>query len=199
MNKISDNFSNARLETLLNNLEDGVMITDSLGNILYINDSCSKIIGFSVDELIGQSVLDKLSDCPIADALKCRMTVSGEHYHFRDSGNECSYTVTPIIQDHEFGGLVGVLKQTAEVGKLMLELRRSTSIIESIYERIADLNGYNHYPNSDVIPMDRMEQVLLRQALTKYGYTVEGKKMAAKALNISLATLYNKLKKYQIS
>lgn len=199
MNKTIDNLSNARLETLLDSLEDGIIITDTLGNIVYINDSCSKILGFSIDELIGHSVLDKLSNCPIADALKFRMPVSGESYHFRDSGKECSYTVTPVIHDDQFGGLVGVLRQTAELGKLMKELSRSTSIIESIYERIADLNGCTDYTNSDVVPIDRMEQVLLRQALIKYGYTVEGKKMAAKALNISLATLYNKLKKYQIS
>ena len=199
MNRVNDNLSNARLKTLLNSLEDGIMITDSIGRILYINDSCAKIVGMSLDELMGQSVLDKLSDCPIAEALKSRMPISGERYYFRESGSECSYTVTPVIQEEEFGGMVGVLKQTAEIGRLMNELKRSTSIIESIYERISDLNGYTKSTNSDVIPIDRMEQVLLRQALTKYGYTVEGKKMAAKALNISLATLYNKLKKYQIS
>ena len=49
------------------------------------------------------------------------------------------------------------------------------------------------------MPIDKMEQLLLRQALAKYGFSVEGKKRAARALNISLATLYNKLKKYQIS
>jgi len=37
---------------------------------------------------------------------------------------------------------------------------------------------------------------MLKLALTRYGETLEGKKKAAQALNISLATLYNKLKKY---
>ncbi|HBV96973.1 MAG TPA: Fis family transcriptional regulator [Desulfotomaculum sp.] len=47
----------------------------------------------------------------------------------------------------------------------------------------------------DLIPIDRMEQILIRKALLKFGNTVEGKRRAAQALNISLATLYNKLKK----
>ncbi len=47
----------------------------------------------------------------------------------------------------------------------------------------------------DLIPIDQMEQILIKKALIKFGNTVEGKRKAAQALNISLATLYNKIKK----
>ncbi len=47
----------------------------------------------------------------------------------------------------------------------------------------------------DLIPIDQMEQILIKKALMKFGSTVEGKRKAAQALNISLATLYNKIKK----
>jgi transcriptional regulator with PAS, ATPase and Fis domain len=43
-----------------------------------------------------------------------------------------------------------------------------------------------------------MEQLLIKKAIAKYGTSVEGKRRAAQALNISLATLYNKLKKSRI-
>lgn len=47
----------------------------------------------------------------------------------------------------------------------------------------------------DLMPIEQMEQLLIKKALSKFGNTVEGKRRAAQALNISLATLYNKLKK----
>lgn len=47
----------------------------------------------------------------------------------------------------------------------------------------------------EIIPLDKMEQKMLKLALARFGETLEGKKKAAQALNISLATLYNKLKK----
>jgi transcriptional regulator with PAS, ATPase and Fis domain len=50
----------------------------------------------------------------------------------------------------------------------------------------------------DIMPLERMEEILLRAALARFGESLEGKKKAALALNISLATLYNKLKKYDI-
>lgn len=49
--------------------------------------------------------------------------------------------------------------------------------------------------NIDLMPIDQMEEMLIRKAMAKYGNSVEGKRRAAQALNISLATLYNKLKK----
>lgn len=47
----------------------------------------------------------------------------------------------------------------------------------------------------ELMTIDQMEQLLIRKAMTKYGNSVEGKRRAAQTLNISLATLYNKLKK----
>ncbi|MDW7740320.1 MAG: sigma 54-interacting transcriptional regulator [Bacillota bacterium] len=48
----------------------------------------------------------------------------------------------------------------------------------------------------EILPIDKMEEMMLKLALTRYGESLQGKKKAAQALNISLATLYNKLKKY---
>jgi transcriptional regulator with PAS, ATPase and Fis domain len=46
----------------------------------------------------------------------------------------------------------------------------------------------------EIMPMAQVEKHMIRLALKQFGDTAEGKKQAAKALEISLATLYNKLK-----
>lgn len=50
--------------------------------------------------------------------------------------------------------------------------------------------------DDNVIPMDEMEKQALEKALAIYGNSLAGKKRAAQELNISLATLYNRIKKY---
>ncbi len=50
--------------------------------------------------------------------------------------------------------------------------------------------------DTDVITFEEMERRLINLAIAKYGYNLDGKKLAAAALGISLATLYNKLRKY---
>lgn len=62
---------------------------------------------------------------------------------------------------------------------------------------IGQFNIVDTTQNTEIMPLDKMEQMMLRAALARYGETLEGKKKAARALNISLATLYNKLKKYK--
>lgn len=49
----------------------------------------------------------------------------------------------------------------------------------------------------ELIPLDEMEKRMIRLALQRFGDSVEGKKKAAQSLNISLATLYNKLKTFK--
>lgn len=46
----------------------------------------------------------------------------------------------------------------------------------------------------ELMALDQLEKKMIRLALQRYGESVEGKKRAAQVLNISLATLYNKLK-----
>lgn len=46
----------------------------------------------------------------------------------------------------------------------------------------------------ELMPLVELEKKMIRLALQRYGDSVEGKKKAAQILNISLATLYNKLK-----
>ena len=52
-------------------------------------------------------------------------------------------------------------------------------------------------PLQDSSPSPEEDQI--KALLTKYGYTLEGKKMIASQLGISLRTLYRKLDQYQLS
>ena len=53
--------------------------------------------------------------------------------------------------------------------------------------------------NKSVFSAPPREEDQIKALLTKYGYTLEGKKMIAKQLGISLRTLYRKLDQYQLS
>jgi two-component system, NtrC family, response regulator HydG len=46
------------------------------------------------------------------------------------------------------------------------------------------------------MPLEKAEEKIIRRAMKKFGCSYEGKKQMAKALGISLATLYNKMNKF---
>jgi len=97
------------------------------------------------------------------------------------------------LTEYEWPGNISELKNTIERAMVIGE----GPVIE--YHQLAPYLGRlraREAPAFDeIIPLDKMEEKMLKLALTRYGKSLEGKKKAAQALNISLATLYNKLKK----
>ncbi|MDO9535795.1 MAG: sigma 54-interacting transcriptional regulator [Bacillota bacterium] len=73
--------------------------------------------------------------------------------------------------------------------------------LENVLERMITLSEENVLLSdiqtdlSNIPSLEEMERVMIKKALKKFGNTLNGKKQAAKALEISLTTLYNKLKK----
>ena len=70
--------------------------------------------------------------------------------------------------------------------------------MESIPPRIRRIEKEPTKDNS-IEKFDKMEKVLIQNALKRYGSDVDGKKTTAKSLGISLSTLYRKIKLYSIS
>jgi PAS domain S-box-containing protein len=100
-----------------------------------------------------------------------------------------------ILYSYDWPGNIRELENVFE--------RIMVTVDEEIFTKkhfIQHINQFKACPEKDIelIPIDQMEQLLIKKAIAKYGTSVEGKRRAAQALNISLATLYNKLKKSRI-
>lgn len=189
----------AELVSVLSSINDAVLMANNNGQITYVNKGFHDLTGIAAGDIIGKNIYEWCPDFPVAKALKSTQACNGLKSHIPGSDKELLVNATPILVRGELHGAVGVIKQMPDIIKLMEDLQRSTSVIESIYDKLGQINGLSDIYVSDIMPIEKMEQLLLRQALAKFGFSVEGKKRAARALNISLATLYNKLKKYQIS
>ncbi len=188
-----------KLLSLLSSVQDALIITDNQGFVKFINKTFERYLGICPDEFLNINIFDKYPGNPLEHCARCGQSISGHKYSFGNDNKEFSYTVTPIMLRESLDGVIGVFRLSPDIFRLMEELQRSTSIIEGLYDRLGQINGLDELNISDVMAIDKMERIMLKHALTRFGCSVEGKKKAAKALNISLATLYNKLKKYQIN
>ncbi len=98
------------------------------------------------------------------------------------------------LGEYDWPGNISELKSVIERAMVLsegpvIEYQHLSPYVRRVGAREAA--GFN-----EIMPLDEMEEIMLKLALTRYGESLEGKKKAAQALNISLATLYNKLKKY---
>ncbi len=66
----------------------------------------------------------------------------------------------------------------------------------SIPSSRVDNSGKPENQSQEAWEQELAEQKIMKQALSRFGYTLEGKKLAAEELDMSLATLYRKIKRY---
>lgn len=102
-----------------------------------------------------------------------------------------------LLINYEWPGNVRELENVLERAMVVVEGDLLTHTQLSQY--IGQFDSVFGNSITEIMPLEKMEQMMLKAALARYGDSLEGKKKAAQALNISLATLYNKLKKYRTS
>lgn len=108
---------------------------------------------------------------------------------------KASQEAIELLSHYDWPGNIRELDNIVE--RAMVQVEGRTLNREHISPYISQFSSMDTGQYMDVIPLDKMEQMMLKVALNRYGESLEGKKKAAQALNISLATLYNKLKKYK--
>lgn len=100
-----------------------------------------------------------------------------------------------LLMDYDWPGNVRELESVVE--RAMVTVDGDQLSHRHLVQYLGRFEATRNYQFMEVMPLDKMERLMLKAALARYGDTLEGKKKAAQALNISLATLYNKLKKYK--
>ncbi|TFH34483.1 MAG: PAS domain S-box protein, partial [Anaerolineales bacterium] len=95
-----------RLNTLLNNIGDAVMVTDTKSKILFVNPAWERLHGYSADEVLDEDlafiygpVYDLQEHDPMMEAVKAREEWQGEARILRrdESSYEAAVTMTPIL------------------------------------------------------------------------------------------------------
>ncbi|WP_332631632.1 sigma-54 interaction domain-containing protein [Halalkalibacter flavus] len=107
----------------------------------------------------------------------------------------------PILQAYDWVGNVRELKNTIDYAICMTDggdiLPEHLPSAFHNHDTTVPNNRTNSYSLKKAV--DETERRVITEALTTYGPGLDNKKRAAEALGVSLATLYNKMKKYNIA
>jgi PAS domain S-box-containing protein len=108
----------------------------------------------------------------------------------------CTLTIESLnkLISYNWPGNVRELANVIERAVLISD----TDYIEPNLIFLNPLKTQNTDSNDSFVNLEENEKILIEKALKLYGYDVKGKKKAAKELNISLSTLYNKIKIYRV-
>jgi PAS domain S-box-containing protein len=121
------------LLSILDSINNGVMIIDDAFIVRYLNAEYTRITGVTRDEIIGRPLRDVRPGARLPDVVRSGKPLSGV---FRREG-DIDYVVdlAPIVRDGKIKGGIGVFKDITEVERLSKELQhisRQTDRLKSI-------------------------------------------------------------------
>ena len=154
-----------QMELILSSAGEGIFGTDINGNVTFANPAMTRMVGWEISELLGQSAHDlwhhtrpdgrqpyPIEECPMRLAFQNDRTYHADDEVFwRKDGTSfpVEYTSTPIREGDRMLGTVVVIKDITERKRAEQERMRLATAIEQSAEGmfIADTNWIIQYTN----------------------------------------------------
>jgi PAS domain S-box-containing protein len=169
-------------ELVLNSAGEGILGLDTQGKYTFVNPSAANMIGYDVEELIGQpshaiwhhSKTDGSpyleEECPIYEAYKDGVVhhVTDEIFWRKDgTGFPVEYTSTPILEDGRLIGAVVTFKDIAERKKVEEALHKSE---EELRKRVKELEEFYDMAVGRELKMKELKEEIeiLKKELEKH-------------------------------
>ncbi|MBN1375321.1 MAG: HAMP domain-containing protein [Dehalococcoidia bacterium] len=139
----------AKLSTVLDNMIDGVILTDLEGSILIINRAAGKLFGFEDKDVLGKPVIEVVHDHEVDDALKLSMQTNKEQSSQFESSVKKRFLrmVAAPVAEGKTGEILFLFQDLTEVrnlqtmrkelvGNISHELRTPISGIKAMVETL---------------------------------------------------------------
>ncbi len=142
-----------RLSSILTNMADGVIMTDTSGNIVLANRAASSLLNFREEEALGKSLIEAVHDHEIDEMLKKCLTTNEEQTTQFESGSSKNFLrviAVPLRNQERLSGAIILLQDLTElknmqtmrrelIGNISHELRTPIAGIKAMAETL--LNG----------------------------------------------------------
>lgn len=138
------------LSAILNSVQEAIEVADISGTIKYVNPAFSRVTGIPERERIGQNIFEASPDGALATVLRTGKLVFGQKTKVGGSNAEVISNSAPIIVDGKMEGGVVVFQHFTDIMKLMEELKKSTTIIENLTDKLGQVTT-SKYSFDDIL------------------------------------------------
>jgi len=188
------NYIQSICENISNVLDvDVTLVTNDLVRIAGTGIFREKIGEKISEETIYYRVLTDGKGCLIDKEIEQKCSICSYNRECKELADIC----TPVMLDKEILGILGIAAFDQKQKNNLIN--KNKDLIEFI-SRMSDLISFklDEMYKAEVKTMNDIEKEAIENAIKKYGSNTEGMKNVAEALDIGIATLYRKVKKYNI-
>jgi len=194
----------------LNNITNYIQsICENISNVLdvdvtLVTNDLTRIAGTGIfKEKIGETISEKSAYSMVLQTGESYVIVKEldekcNNCSNRENCKELADICTPVMLEDQILGILGVAAFSEEQKNNILSKDKDlTEFIKSMSDLISF--KLDEMYDQEIKTMSDVEKEVIEKAIKKYGTNTEAMKQIADVLNIGIATLYRKVKKYNLN
>ncbi len=140
-------------EDILENISEGIIVTDADGKISYVNHQYSKILGVKPSSIIGKNIKVIEKDATIIQVLKTGKIIKNNNNYVKSLGKFLDVRIYPIYKDNRLAGAYSIFSDVTEITQLNNEISRVSKMAQDynrqLYaeKKMKELNIIGKSPN----------------------------------------------------
>lgn len=148
------------LGAILNSVQEAIEVADINGIIKYVNPAFTIITGIPENQRIGKNIYTESPDGALAECLRNKKRIFGQRTKVGGTNVEVLSNASPIVVENQIEGAVVVFNHLTDVMKIMDELKKSTSIIENLYDRLGQITGSKYSFDTIIGNNEKLRKVI---------------------------------------
>ena len=149
---------NEQLVSILSVLNDGIIITDEKGIVIYINPAYTMFSGIESKDIVGKFISDARPGAVLPQVLETRKAITNVPRKVDKVSSFCDF-IPLIVQGDLVGGIV-IVKDVVRIKELLHELELSSKKISQLDERIRNTFRAKHSFDSIIGADTGLKQVV---------------------------------------
>jgi PAS domain S-box-containing protein len=124
------------ISTIFRAMQEGVIVVDREGTILYINPSYTRILGIKPHQILGKKLGDIEPQAKLLEVLREGTSILERDVLVRSVGKTVVVNNLPIKEDGKILGAVSVFRDITEVENLSERLRRTELLTDTLKDEL---------------------------------------------------------------
>ncbi|SFB24991.1 sigma-54 interaction domain-containing protein [Clostridium frigidicarnis] len=190
------------LETFIDNSDEGIIVTDTKGNITFYKESKNNITGIKDKNPVGKNILDVFpylteETSSFYYVLKKKKPIIEKVQKYKNNLGKIVYIVTstiPIFENNEFVGVFEIFKDltlVSELSEKVLVLQENINKERLKVDKVNNKNGAKYRfsdiiaKNNDMIKLINMAKKICKSSspILVYGETGTGKELLVQSIH----------------
>ncbi|EKN66146.1 PAS modulated Fis family sigma-54-specific transcriptional regulator [Neobacillus bataviensis LMG 21833] len=172
--------------SILESLHDAVFVVSKDSTIVYVNQAYSRHFGIPSNKIIGRRLTEMEPKARILEVLLSGKELVNDYSYVHSLRKDVCANLTPLMEDGELIGAVGIMKDISEVMALQEELKQyrsySSKLERQLYQQEFSLLDSKNFKMLSVVNLAR-KVAATEASVIIYGETGVGKELMAKAIH----------------